>query len=107
METLEFKPREVKTERTHVITGIVKSCTSYENSTGLKGVILEVEGVPYSLRLLTKKDTKQFLLSKVKLTGVVREYNNAEYFNPMDIEVLELSTLAKLAMSGVAFAGTI
>ena len=43
----------------------------------------------------------------VTLTGIMREYNSKQYFNPKDLTVDKKSGIATIAGAGVAYAGSL
>jgi hypothetical protein len=107
LTNLVVSERETKIERTTVHIDTVVSCVPYSTSTGLKGLEFKLKGLPYPVRVLTKDIPALFIGCKVQFVGTMREYQGKQYFNPMDIEVVEQSTLSKLATAGIAYAGAL
>jgi hypothetical protein len=112
MQTLTFQAQEPKIERTHSITGKVTAVQSYSTKTNIPGAQIMLDNCPYSLRVLMGSVkgafTPQELLNcTVTLTGIMREHDGKQYFNPKDLTVDRVSGLAQLVKSGVAYAGSL
>jgi len=105
LTNLVVSERETKIERTTVHIDTVLTCVPYSTSTGLKGLEFKLKGLPYPVRVLTKDIPALFIGCKVQFVGTMREYQGKQYFNPMDIEVVEPSAISLLAVSGVGYSG--
>jgi hypothetical protein len=102
-----------KIARTHTITGKCISAQDYVTPKGnIPGVIFMIEGVPYKLRVLSGSLTggftaKEFVRCTVQFTGTMRKHEEREYFNPRDARIVKKSALADLAVTGVAYSGSL
>jgi hypothetical protein len=108
MNTLQITERKLKIARTTEFTDVVMCATAYVTNKGsLHGIEFTLKTLPYPLRVLSKANPKMFQQSTVKFTGVMRDYNGQQYFDAKDVEVVEMSNLAKLAVAGIHFASDI
>lgn len=112
MKEFKFAERAKVIERTNFIEGKVLSTEDYVTKTGVPGIIFNVQGVPYGLRVLKGSligGTKgsHFVGCVVKFTGVTEQWENKDYFRPKDAEIVKESALAQLAKAGVAYAGSL
>jgi hypothetical protein len=113
MQALVFEQVEKKIQRTHSITGKVVFAEDYvTNNKSIPGVSIQLDNCPYNLRVLKNSikgagSASTLIGCTVTLTGVMREYNGKEYFDPKDCNVDKKSGLAQLASAGVAFAGSL
>ena len=110
LQTVVFDKVAPKIERTHLIEGVVVYAEDYTTKTGIPGVTLQVEGVPYNLRVLKGSmvgagNAATVMGCTVSLTGIMKDYDGKSYFNPKDLTVTKKSGLAKIAAAKVAFAG--
>lgn len=113
MQALTFEAQALKIERTHSFSGKVIFATDYvSKDKKIPGVELQVEGCPYPLRVLLgsikgANSASTLLNCDVNLTGIMREHEGKQYFNPKDCTVTRRSGIATLAATGVAFAGSL
>ena len=104
MEELIIGARKLKVERTTTHTDVVVTAIPYvTDNKQLKGIEFKLKGVAYPFRVLTKDLPALFVGSKVKFTGVMREYKGAQYFSPMDVELVEQSHLSQIVPTGGLF----
>ena len=110
LQVVKFDKIEKKIERTHVIEGKVIFCEDTVTNSGTPGVSMQIEGVPYRMRVLKNSiigagNAATLMSCLVKLTGVMEDYKGQMYFRPKDCTVTKQSGLAKIAAAKVAFAG--
>jgi hypothetical protein len=102
-----------KIERTSFISGKVIYAEDYTTTNkGLPGVSLQIEGIPYQLRILKNSikgagNAATLMGCEIRMEGNEREYEGKTYFNPLDCLVTKQSGLAKIASANVAFAGSL
>lgn len=116
MKQMEFSAQAPKTERTHSLVGKVLFAEGYTAKTAkgeVQGLRLHLDSCPYPLNLLKGSikgaPCKEGALigASVSLKGTIRVYNEKEYFNPLECNVESLSGAGKLAIAGVAYAGSL
>lgn len=112
MQVLSFNAPELKVERTHSITGKVVAVQSYSTKTNIPGAQVMLDNCPYSLRVLMGSvkgafKPQELLNCTVTLTGIMREHEGKQYFNPKDLTVDKISGLAQLVKSGVSYSGSL
>lgn len=115
LQKLSFDAIAPTIERTHTHTGKVLYAEDYvaKGKDGdIAGVAMQVEGIPYPVRILKGSlkgagNAATVLGCTITFTGVMREYNQRQYFNAKDAKVDKQSGLAKIAAAGVAFAGSL
>ena len=107
MDKFVFVKQEKKIERTHSVVGIVADAVGYKTNEGnLSGIAFTLAN-GHKLRILTKELPAKFLGAEVEFTGVIREYDGRPVFDAKDVTIIKMSTLGKLAMAGIAYAGEI
>ncbi len=112
MEKLSFEKQAKTIERTHTITGKVLYAEDYVAANNIPGVSIQLEGCPYNLRVLKGSikgagNASTVMGCTVTLTGIMRDYNGKQYFNPKDLTVDKKSGIATIAGAGVAYAGSL
>lgn len=117
LKSFVFENKTQKTERTHEFTGKVLFAEQYtaETKNGkVPGLKLTIEGLGHTVRLLngsikgaSAHNPGSLLRCVVKLTGVIREYNDTQFFDPRDLEIVQHSTISQLAASGIGFSGSL
>ena len=112
LQKLTFDVVAPKIERTHEIEGRIIYAEDYTTKNSLPGVTFQIEGCPYNLRILKGSikgagSAATLLNCDVKLTGVMREYEGRQYFDPKDLVVTRRSGIATLAAAKVAYAGSL
>jgi hypothetical protein len=106
LKTLEISVSEKKVERTVEHTDTVVTVKPYTtDKKNLQGLEFKLKGLPYPVRVLTKDLPALFVDSRVKFTGIMREYQGKSYFQPMDVEVVEQSVVSLLATAGLSYSG--
>ena len=107
-----FTTAEKKIERTFFVEGKVTYASDYETSNGLQGIVFEIEGIPYKLRVLAGSikggdKASHFLGCTVKFTGVDREYEGKKYFSPKDAVITKQSVISALSKAGLSYSGSL
>jgi hypothetical protein len=118
MEKFQVKSitRSTKVERKYEVTGKVKFVETYMAKTKngeVPGLVITLDELPYPVRVLkgsikgANASAGSILGCTVTMTGNTRTYQDNEYFNPLDCTVVQQSGLSKLAIAGVAYAGSL
>jgi hypothetical protein len=108
MNNLIVGERKLKITRTTEHTDTVIMASGYTtDKLSLSGIMFKLKNLPYPIRMITKDPAFLYVGCKVKFTGTMQKYKDAEYFRANDIEIVEQSPISKLATSGVSYSGAL